>query len=170
MRRRRCAIVPGSLAVLVALATACTDSSRPPASTDSHARDSTRDSALGDRVASSAEGKTADLAPPAPDQAAKKDTLVPVGDAAKFPLCAKEGGICMAMYWELCPISTEPVDPDPHRDCGSGYCCVAAPASTCTSSGSANCFAGSCPSCWTKTTNTSLACESGRACCESICD
>jgi len=93
------------------------------------------------------------------------------GDAAAFPKCTTLGGICRQHHWEICPVNMEPVYPDPHQDCGAGLCCVQAPASTCSSSGSANCFYGSaCTGCWASPRNASLTCEAGRVCCENICD
>ena len=99
-----------------------------------------------------------------------------IGDLAPgdgfFPKCLAVGGACTPYRWEICPVNTEPVEPDPHQDCaGGGWCCVAAPASTCSAAAGANCVFGSaCTACWAPATNTALTCESGRVCCEDICD
>ena len=88
-----------------------------------------------------------------------------------FPKCTAVSGKCTEQRWIVCPVNTEPVDPDPHQDCGAGWCCVAAPASTCSASGSTNCVVGAtCTGCWGPATNSSLSCEAGRVCCEDICD
>lgn len=87
--------------------------------------------------------------------------------------CAAAGGFCTAVRWEICPAGYEPIDPDPHRGCGGegipGWCCVVAPYSTCSASGRGNCVPGtSCTGCWGPVSG--LTCESGRVCCEDICD
>jgi len=96
---------------------------------------------------------------------------LPTGDGY-FPKCLAVGGTCTQVRWEVCPVNTEPVEPDPHQDCANqGWCCVAAPSSTCSASAGVNCVFGSaCTGCWGPATNTSLSCEAGRVCCEDICD
>ncbi len=90
------------------------------------------------------------------------------------PLCTAVGGTCTEERWILCPVGTEPIDPDPHQDCGSnlgsgGWCCVDAPPSTCSDSSYANCIAGTkCEGCWASVQD--LSCEAGRVCCTDICD
>ena len=88
-----------------------------------------------------------------------------------FPQCAAVAGKCTPQRWIICPVNTEPADPDPHQDCGSGWCCTAAPTSTCSASASTNCVVGTaCVGCWGPATNAALSCEAGRVCCEDICD
>jgi hypothetical protein len=90
--------------------------------------------------------------------------------------CGAAGGTCTDSRWNLCPVGTEPIDPDPHQDCGSGtgtdgWCCVDAPASTCSDAAGVNCVVGTeCIGCWGPAENTSLTCEAGRVCCTDICD
>jgi hypothetical protein len=84
--------------------------------------------------------------------------------------CVAAGGTCTMWRWNLCPVGTEPIDPDPHRDCGGGWCCVAAPASSCSMHEGSNCVAGAtCTGCW-HAEGTGLTCETGRVCCVDICD
>lgn len=125
----------------------------------------------------SADGPSADSAridgSPGKDSASK-DILLS-GDAAKFPKCTAVGGICTKHRWTICPVNTEPVQPNPHQDCagmgGNGWCCVKAPASTCSAAAGANCvFGNKCAGCWGPASNTKLTCEAGRVCCEDICD
>jgi hypothetical protein len=99
----------------------------------------------------------------------------PLADASwldgTFPNCTAVSGKCTPQRWIVCPVNTEPVEPDPHQDCGDGWCCVAAPASTCSANPGTNCVFGStCTGCWAAPANTSLTCEAGRVCCEDICD
>jgi hypothetical protein len=88
--------------------------------------------------------------------------------------CASAGGFCTAYRWEICPPGYEPIDPSPHRGCGSGggadgWCCVVAPYSTCSAYAGANCVVGTaCTGCWGAVSG--YTCESGRVCCEDICD
>jgi len=93
------------------------------------------------------------------------------GDAAAFPICSSKGGSCTMQRWIVCPAGYEPIHPSPHQDCGSGWCCVKAPPSTCSAKAGVNCVFGSaCTACWGPATDTTLTCESGRVCCEDICD
>jgi hypothetical protein len=102
------------------------------------------------------------------------DTAPPDTGAPLTDTCASVGGkFCTAVRWELCPIGYEPSDKgDGHFGCGTiqGWCCVPAPASSCTASGKGNCVPGGCTGCWTAVTDTSLSCESGRSCCIDNCD
>jgi hypothetical protein len=88
--------------------------------------------------------------------------------------CAAAGGFCTAVRWEICPPGYEPIDPSPHRGCGgsggiAGWCCVVAPYSTCSAFSGGNCVPGtSCTGCWGPVSG--YTCESGRVCCEDICD
>jgi hypothetical protein len=88
--------------------------------------------------------------------------------------CSEAGGFCTAVRWEICPVGYEPIDPSPHRGCGgssgiAGWCCVVAPYSTCSAYSGGNCVAGtSCTGCWGPVSG--YTCESGRVCCEDICD
>ncbi len=88
--------------------------------------------------------------------------------------CEAVGGFCTAVRWEICPVGYEPIDPDPHRGCGggggvAGWCCVVAPYSTCSAYAGGNCIPGtSCTGCWGDVSG--YTCESGRVCCEDICD
>jgi hypothetical protein len=88
-------------------------------------------------------------------------------DSVSHATCASAGGQCSNTL--LCPVNTEPVYPDPHRDCGpqpgmGGYCCVAAPSTPCSASGVANCALGAaCSGEWGLPLNE--ACEPGRVCC-----
>ena len=97
------------------------------------------------------------------------------GDTATLA-CEAAGGTCTDSRWNMCPVGTEPIDPDPHRDCGSGtgtdgWCCVDAPTSTCSDAAGANCVVGTeCTGCWGPAEDTSLTCEAGRVCCTDICD
>jgi len=122
-----------------------------------------------------ADGPAADLpAADLPNEDATPD-LIPPGDLSwadgTFPKCAAVSGNCTEHRWVICPAGFEPVDPDPRQDCGDGWCCVVAPASTCSASVSANCVVGTqCTGCWGPATNSSLTCEAGRVCCEDICD
>ena len=99
-----------------------------------------------------------------------------VGADTENPLCSAAGGTCTEQRWHLCPVGTEPVDPDPHRDCGSGtgtdgWCCVDAPPSTCSDAAGVNCVVGTeCTGCWGPPGDTSLTCEAGRICCTDVCD
>jgi hypothetical protein len=93
------------------------------------------------------------------------------GDAAAFPLCSAKGGSCTKQRWIVCPVGFEPIHPTPHQDCGTGGCCDKAPTSTCSAKAGVNCVWGSaCSGCWGPSTDTTLTCESGRVCCEDICD
>ena len=95
------------------------------------------------------------------------------GGASPYPECAAVDGICTDARWELCPNGTEPVDPNPNRDCpggegAQGWCCVDAPPSTCSDDSSGNCIVGdSCEGCWAEVQG--YDCEDGRVCCEDIC-
>lgn len=106
------------------------------------------------------DGSIPDVTPP--------DTGVPLSAA-----CAAAGGaLCTEHRWTICPKGFEPIaSGDGHLGCATGgWCCVAAPASTCSSSGRANCVPGACTGCWSKVTDPTLTCESGRSCCEDLCD
>ncbi len=106
------------------------------------------------------DGPTPDVPPP--------DTGVPLS-----PECKTAGGVlCTEHRWVICPKGYEPIATgDGHLGCsGGGWCCVAAPPSTCSSSGKGNCVVGDCKGCWSKVTDPSLTCESGRSCCEDMCD
>ena len=111
-------------------------------------------------VDTAVDAPTAEVAPP--------DTGVPVS-----PACAAAGGmLCTDHRWTICPKGYEPTATgDGHLGCGGGgWCCVAAPASTCSGSGRANCVVGVCTGCWSKVADSTLTCESGRSCCEDVCD
>lgn len=91
------------------------------------------------------------------------------------PQCRGLGGFCSGGSAILCPWGYEPVEhDDPSRRCdGDGWCCVVAPYSECTDSGTANCvWATSCAEapggCWGDATPT-MTCESGRVCCVDTC-
>jgi len=109
-------------------------------------------------------------APPALD--AGWDATIVVPDAgAPTTSCAAAGGLlCTPYRWEICPVGTEPVSgADPHRGCGQGgWCCQAAPPSTCSQSGQGNCVPGACTGCWYPVSG--LTCEAGRVCCQDYCD
>jgi hypothetical protein len=87
--------------------------------------------------------------------------------------CEEAGGFCTEARWVLCPPGYEPIDPGPHHGCGdsggtAGWCCVVAPPSECSASGTGNCIAAeSCTGCWAP---VDLDCEEGRVCCQDICD
>ena len=86
--------------------------------------------------------------------------------------CSAAGGFCSGARWVYCPIGYEHIAPgDPHRSCDmDGWCCVPAPYSPCTASGSATCVAGTaCTGCWADDP-AGLECEAGRVCCIDICD
>ena len=108
--------------------------------------------------------------PPALD--ATWDAIVVVPDGgAPTTICASAGGLlCTPYRWEICPAGTEPVaGADPHLGCGQGgWCCGAAPPSTCSQSGSGNCVPGACTGCWAAVAG--LTCEAGRVCCQDVCD
>ncbi|MFH1130856.1 MAG: hypothetical protein V1754_05935 [Pseudomonadota bacterium] len=102
-------------------------------------------------------------------------------DTVAHPLCIAAGGTCTAARWNYCPAGTEPVDPDPHKDCGdgtdnSGWCCVSVSIMMdCTTEPNMHCMVGtSCPTaagcyqscCGLVSTKT---CQAGRVCCEDIC-
>jgi hypothetical protein len=94
------------------------------------------------------------------------------GQGATPPACAAAGGFCTRQRWTTCSAHYEPVgDGGGHLDCArSGWCCVPAPSSPCSDSGSGNCVVGtSCAGCWSAAPGTP-ACESGRVCCVDICD
>lgn len=96
------------------------------------------------------------------------DTGVPISSA-----CAAAGGaLCTAQRWTICPKGFEPIATgDGHLGCATGgWCCVAAPSSTCSWSGRGNCVPGVCTGCWSKVADPALTCESGRSCCEDLCD
>jgi len=95
------------------------------------------------------------------------DTGVPISGACK----TAGGAVCTEHRWLICPKGYEPIATgDGHLDCGDGWCCVLAPTSTCSSSGKGNCVVGECKGCWSKVADASLTCESGRSCCEDMCD
>jgi hypothetical protein len=91
-------------------------------------------------------------------------------------LCSDAGGECTEYRWMTCPPNTQTIHPNPHRDCGhspdvAGWCCVAAPVSTCSAAPGATCVPGSeCTGCWGIPPDTSLTCPPGRVCCADICD
>jgi hypothetical protein len=95
------------------------------------------------------------------------DTGTPLTDK-----CAAAGGVaCTPARWMLCPAGYEPIGgADGHLGCGpmGGWCCVVAPPSTCSSSGKGNCVPGACTGCWSLVAG--LTCESGRSCCQDMCD
>lgn len=95
-------------------------------------------------------------------------------DADASSGCVAAGGTCTGARWELCPVGTEPIDPDPHRDCTAemdGWCCVAAPDSPCTATAGVNCIVGTaCTGCWAPPDGAHLDCEAGRVCCTDVCD
>lgn len=84
--------------------------------------------------------------------------------------CETAGGSCTD--GALCPAGHEPIDPGPHRDCPGnyempGWCCVEAPASSCSDSEEGNCIVGdTCPGSECLAPEpTGLECEAGRVCC-----
>ncbi len=87
--------------------------------------------------------------------------------------CEAVGGVlCTPFRWEVCPAGYEPVDEsDGHLSCGSGlgWCCQAAPASTCSAEALTNCIPGKCTGCWQPALDETLTCEPGRACCQDVC-
>ncbi|MEO7094091.1 MAG: hypothetical protein ABI175_12630 [Polyangiales bacterium] len=125
---------------------------------------------------STLDGATSDTRPTETSSAdtTPADTTPPDTGALLTETCAGAGGkFCTAVRWELCPSGYEPVGTgDGHYDCGKiqGWCCVPAPASTCSSSGKGNCVPGGCTGCWAKVEDPSLTCEDGRGCCIDMCD
>jgi len=102
------------------------------------------------------------------DQRGDADLDSPVGT------CTEVEGTCTSEIFEMCATGTEPIDPDPHRDCGAGWCCVTAPASPCSEGLLGHCFAvAECTDvdrCWMPVDDPSLTCEEGRVCCRHVCD
>jgi hypothetical protein len=89
--------------------------------------------------------------------------------------CLAQGGVlCTEARWELCPAGFEPVaGADGHLNCGmshDGWCCQAAPVTSCSMSGQANCVVNACTGCFAPSPDKSLACEPGRACCVDMCN
>jgi hypothetical protein len=153
----------------LALLCRCSD----PPSTPDAGQDITVDVAWVDAIKDAPAQEAASSKDTSPDQAPVNDGAGQdlVGDAAAFPLCSSKGGLCTKQRWIVCPAGFEPIHPSPHQDCGTGWCCVKAPTSTCSAKAGVNCVFGSaCTGCWSSATDTTLACESGRVCCEDICD
>jgi hypothetical protein len=72
--------------------------------------------------------------------------------------------MCTPARWALCPAGYEPASGGGHLDCESeGWCCVEAPASTCSDSGEASCVEGECTGCW-EDAGQGLTGEAGRSC------
>lgn len=121
-----------------------------------------------------ASGDGASLDSAATDTATVVDTApVDTGTALTEACAAAGGAYCTNNRWELCPAGFEPLGAmDGHLGCGmiGGWCCVPAPASTCSASGKGNCVPGGCTGCWMKVSDPSLACEDGRGCCVDACD
>ncbi|MBI5532711.1 MAG: hypothetical protein HY898_08360 [Deltaproteobacteria bacterium] len=116
-----------------------------------------------------------DVAPPPPDAQPIYDGAVPDTGVHTTKSCAAQGGaLCTNARWELCPIGFEPIAAgDGHFNCGmthDGWCCVAAPTSSCTMSGVANCVVNACTDCFAPAPDKSLTCEPGRACCVDMCN
>ncbi len=84
-------------------------------------------------------------------------------DAVDRDSCDQAGGTCES--GDVCPAGTQPVFPDPRRDCAaSRNCCVEAPSSPCTMDETAHCVSGDrCTGSWGLSAN--LECQSGRVCC-----
>lgn len=132
---------------------------------------------VGSDTSSTSDGATHDGVTPSDTtttETSPADTTPADTGALLTETCAGAGGkYCTANRWELCPIGYEPAGTgDGHYDCGSiqGWCCVPAPASSCTSSGKGNCVPGGCAGCWAKVSDPSLTCEDGRGCCIDMCD
>lgn len=87
--------------------------------------------------------------------------------------CEAAGGVlCTPFRWDVCPVGYEPVDEsDGHLSCGAGlgWCCQAAPASTCSAEELTNCIPGKCTGCWQSALDETLTCEPGRVCCQDVC-
>jgi hypothetical protein len=156
----------------------------PPVEADAaDAGDSSSDAAVQDQA-------TADqYVPPTPDAAtdasdaspglldalAIYDGTIPDTGVQTTKSCTAQGGaLCTEARWVLCPIGFEPTSAgDGHFNCGTtqeGWCCVAAPVSTCSMSGAGNCVVNACTGCFSPVSDTSLTCEDGRACCVDMCD
>lgn len=98
---------------------------------------------------------------------------VPDTGVALAPSCSTAGGVlCTAARWDLCPVGFEMVAAGTgHWGCGDdGWCCQAAPVSTCSMSGTATCVPGACTDCFAPSPDPGLACETGRTCCVDMCD
>ncbi|MFH1130225.1 MAG: hypothetical protein V1754_02755 [Pseudomonadota bacterium] len=149
--------------------------------------DSDKDAALLDSTPPATDTKVESTPHDMGDAEAKEDMVRELGPALEMgtdgprvdapvtpPGCKAAGGTCTEARWVICGVGLEPVDPDPHRDCGSGssiagWCCVPAPTSTCSSDPGGNCVVGTaCTGCWG--TVAGLTCEAGRVCCSDICD
>jgi hypothetical protein len=95
------------------------------------------------------------------------------------PECEAAGGTCSGERWQLCAAGLEPLGSDPHSDCPSdGWCCVDAPAGSCSDDSPYNCVEGTrCEdindedwgTCW-GTPDGTWECEEGRICCMDVCD
>jgi hypothetical protein len=99
-------------------------------------------------------------------------------ETAASPECEAAGGVCSGARWELCASGLEPLGSDPHSDCPmEGWCCVDAPAGSCSDESDYNCVEGTrCEdidneawgNCW-GTPDGTYECEDGRICCMDVC-
>lgn len=115
---------------------------------------------------------SSDASPDASPDVSLPDAVPDTGTSLTAACAAAGGALCTHMRWDICPAGFEPVaGADAKLGCGNGgWCCAAAPKSTCSASGRANCVVGSCTGCWSKVADPSLSCEPGRSCCEDLCD
>jgi hypothetical protein len=103
------------------------------------------------------------------------DGAVPDTGIVTTKECMAQGGaLCTADRWDLCPPGFEPVAADEgHAGCGNfnqGWCCQAAPVTSCNMAVAANCVPDACSGCFVPSPDTSLVCEPGRACCVDLCN
>jgi hypothetical protein len=146
---------------------------------DGNASDVPGDDVAVDTSVDTVHDTSADVEPDPGDDASPDPAEDPADDGPTDPPadwphdtsleCEAAGGFCSGARWMLCPAGHEPIGLDGLGCEMEGWCCVAAPSSTCTDSGTANCVPGtSCEGCWGDA-GGSLACEAGRVCCVDIC-
>ncbi len=76
----------------------------------------------------------------------------------------------------MCPPGTEPLALEGDQggcktDVSDGWCCVTAPASSCSDAAGVICVTGDeCAGCFTAASDPTLTCEAGRVCCLDMCD
>lgn len=102
----------------------------------------------------------------------------PADESETSPQCESAGGTCSGSRWELCGSGLEPLGSDPHSECPmEGWCCVDAPAGSCSDESPYNCVEGTrCEdidnedwgNCW-GTPDGDYECEDGRICCMDVC-